>query len=455
VIAPTIAINKVRTQLYLPIIYQDDLFDPGDWYRPAGNNEWSFGTDQGDDWLDIVADFTSDLALKFKYLQYGDLRDPFFFKLGNLDTFTVGHGLIMRNYANDSEFPAVRRVGLNLGIDFGSAGFEAVVNDLADVQIVGGRLYFRPAGEAVPLALGASGIVDLYAARDLDEASPGVDWDDVIGDPMLVNVGLDVEFVLIERDLLSAVLFADIAGMMPYYREDGAGVVDGIDYSAIDQGLATDTLWVDGRPRNYGWIAGILGNSGPLDYRAEYRYYTGAFLPSIFDNIYDRQRGSYARRVARYTVDPEADEFDLLTMGIYGEAGWTWEKVFAFSVGYLWPFTIDNGSWEPAEMDYLHVEARLEHGVVPFVNIAAAIAYDRYFFVPMLLGGRADDGNAYGFFDANTVVTSTLWYGVSPTVDIVFIATTALARDADGNIVYDGDMPELATTISIETQIHF
>ena len=189
VISPTIAVNKLKVQLYLPIIYQDDLFNPNDWYEPAGNNEWSFGTDQGGAWFDIVADFASDLALKFKYLQYGDLRDPFFVKLGNLNTFTVGHGLIMRNYANDSEFPAVRRVGLNLGVDFGGGGFEAVVNDLADVQIAGGRLYARPAGEAVPLALGVSGIVDLYAARELGEESPGVDWEDLIGDPMLINVG--------------------------------------------------------------------------------------------------------------------------------------------------------------------------------------------------------------------------------------------------------------------------
>ncbi len=448
VISPTIAVNKVRMQLYLPIIYQNDLFNPNDWYEPAGNNEWSFGTDQGGDWFDIAADFAGDVALKFKYLQYGDQRDPFFFKLGSLNTFTVGHGLIMRNYANDSEFPAVRRVGLNLGADLGAVGFEAVANDLADLQIVGGRVYFRPAPKALPVAFGASGIVDLYPARGMGEAGPGVKWEDLIGDPMLINLGLDLDYGLIEKDLLSVVLFADIAGMLPYYREDGL-------VAGIDKGFATDVLWVDGKPRNYGWIAGVLGNVGPLDYRAEYRYYTGAFIPSIFDNIYDRQRGAYAQRIARYTVDPEADEFDVLTLGIYGEAGWTWEKVFSFSVGYLWPFTVDRGTWKPAEMDYLHAEAKLERGVVPVVNVAAAIAYDRYFFVPMLLGGRAEDGNAYGFFDANTVVKGTLWYGVSPTVDIVFIATTALARDADGNVIYDGDRPELATTISIETQIHF
>jgi hypothetical protein len=454
VISPTISVNKLKMQLYLPVIYQDDLFNPNDWYEPRGNNEWSFGTDQGDDWIDIAGDFAADLALKFKYLQYGDQRDPFFFKLGNLNTFTIGHGLIMRNYANDSEFPAVRRVGLNLGADFRTIGFEAVVNDLADIQIAGGRLYLRPTPETFPLAIGVSGIVDLYPARGLGEVPgmPGTDWKDVIGDPMLINTGLDLEYALIRTDPLSVVLFGDIAGMMPYYRKDGAGP-----YAAISEGLDTDTLLVDGKLRNYGWIAGALGNAGPVSWRGEYRYYTGAFVPEIFNNIYDKERGRYAQNAALFSADPAADQFDVLTMGIYGEAGWTWEKVFSFSAGYFWPFTIEGGRWKPAEMDYLHMQARLERGVIPFVNVAAAVAYDRYYFVPLLLGGRAGDGSRYGVFDANTVVTSTLWYGISKTVDLVFIATTALARDADGNILYedDGTTPKLATTIAIETQIHY
>jgi hypothetical protein len=450
VIAPTIAINKLKTQLYLPIIYQDDMFNPNDWYKPRGNNEWSFGSDQGDNLQEIALDFVSDLALKFKYIQYGDQLDPFFFKLGNLNNFTVGHGLIMRDYANDSEFPAVRRVGIDVGMDFKTVGFEAVVNDLADVQIAGGRVYLRPTPDTFPLAIGATGIVDLYPARGVyDLLTPGVELSDEIGDPMLINLGLDLEYRLINRDWLAVVLFGDVAGMLPYFRDD-------VPLFGIDQGLASDVLWVDGQPRNYGWIAGVLGNVGPLEYRGEYRYYTGAFRPAIFDNAYDRMRGQYALETAAYVADPGDPQFDLITMGIYGEAGWKWEKVFSFTAGYFWPFTVEDGNWEPADQDYLHMEARLERGVIPFVNVAAAVSYDRYYFVPMLFGGHMPAGGpAYALFDANTVVKSTLWYGVSKTVDLVFIATTALARDEDGNIVYDDGAPKLATAVSIETQIHF
>ena len=154
-------------------------------------------------------------------------------------------------------------------------------------------------------------------------------------------------------------------------------------YAAIDQGLATDTLWVDGGLRNYGWIAGVLGNVGPLDYRGRVQVLHRA--RSCPRSSTTSTTGSAAPTPSGSPATPSTPRptsSTCLTMGIYGEAGWTWEKVFSFSVGYLWPFTIDGGAWKPAEMDYLHAEAKLERGVIPFVNIAAAIAYDRYFLVP-------------------------------------------------------------------------
>ena len=73
-----------------------------------------------------------DLALKVKYLEYGNQQfDPFFIKVGNLASFTLGHGMLMNDYANDSEFPAVRKVGLDLGMNVAnkeSFGFELLAN---------------------------------------------------------------------------------------------------------------------------------------------------------------------------------------------------------------------------------------------------------------------------------------------------------------------------------------
>ncbi|GAH63072.1 unnamed protein product, partial [marine sediment metagenome] len=179
------------------------------------------------------------------------------------------------DYANDSDFPAIRRIGVNLGMDFTTVGFEAVINDLAEAEIFGGRFYIRPAAPAFPLAIGLSGIVDVNPAKDLP---PGTTADE-LGNPMLVNAGLDVDLPIMENGFLSLILFADVAGMMPYYRTDGSG-----DYLDINRGLAWDTLVVtepEFRLQNIGFATGLLGNVGPVDYRLEYRYYTGTFIPAI------------------------------------------------------------------------------------------------------------------------------------------------------------------------------
>ena len=74
---PTFNIGQLKTALYLPIIYQGDMFNSADYYRPLGNNEWSFGTDQGSNVGNILSDLGRDLLLKIKYIEWGRPRDPF------------------------------------------------------------------------------------------------------------------------------------------------------------------------------------------------------------------------------------------------------------------------------------------------------------------------------------------------------------------------------------------
>ncbi len=88
VLSPAFNAEKFRMSLYLPIIYIN-LFDGGTWYKPRGNNEWSFGTDQSG-WQDIISDIWMDLWLKIRYIEYGDAEwDQFYLKLGNLNTMSL------------------------------------------------------------------------------------------------------------------------------------------------------------------------------------------------------------------------------------------------------------------------------------------------------------------------------------------------------------------------------
>ncbi len=453
ILQPVIKFDDFRLVLYLPIIYQSNMFDPQDWYQPDGNNEWSFGSDPKykDDLGGRIGDIFADLILKIKSLEYGQLRDDFFIKLGNLDDITIGHGLIMRDYANDSEFPAIRRLGFNLGMDFNTVGFELMCNDLAQAargkpEIMGARFYVRPAGKSFPLAFGLSAVVDLNPANSLE----GYTGPTTTGDPVFFNFGLDTEFPLVETDAFGLVLFADVACMLPYFREKVAG--------GIDSGFAFDAIWHgpsgDETLSNYGIAAGLLGNVGEFDWRLEARYSTGMFKPAFYNALYDRLRGPYIYDVIDYLLNPGTAENMASTFGIYGEGKYTWEKVLSFTAGYLLPLNLEDGNVTMGDDDYLILQFTLEPGVIPVVGIYFQISYERTRFIQTLAEGEQNNLN---LFDENTVIKTAVGYPLTENINIIFYLTSSLMRDTEtGDIVYDGSgRPKVATTISFETQISF
>ena len=63
--------------------------------------------------------------------------------------------------------------------------------------------------------------------------------------------------------------------------------------------------------------------------------------------------------------------------------------------------------------------------------------------------------NNLNLFDANTVLKTVIGYPLSENVHLIFYLTTALRRNTAGEIIYASGRPEVATTISFETQISF
>ena len=51
---------------------------------------------------------------KIYYVRWGQPYDKFYFKAGALDTYTLGHGILVNNYSNIIERPQIRRIGLNM-----------------------------------------------------------------------------------------------------------------------------------------------------------------------------------------------------------------------------------------------------------------------------------------------------------------------------------------------------
>jgi len=457
VIQPTINLGKLKMALYLPIIYQKNMFDPADWYKPNGNDEWSFGTDIGwsDKPLDAFVDAASDLFLKFKYIEYGrPLDDPFFIKIGNLNSFTVGHGLVMRDYANDTEFPAVRRLGLNLGLDNGGWGFEALTNDLAQPEVFGGRLFIRPIPD-FKLAFGLSAVLDLAPASIFDSAVGGAEE---YGDPVFIASGVDMDLPIIARNAVFGLrFFADAAAMIPYVRNTpSAGP-----YTGMEAGLRYDMVYADGALKNWGAAAGFMGNVLFIDWRLEYRYFTGAFRPAFFDSGYERARAERVLEWAGYLSGDQDISQAPSVMGVYGEGGSSlFNDKINLTFGYFWPWSPDLALDQQAAManDYFKAVLTVKKGIVPIIDLSGSIAYERKNFVPTLAGWS---GAGVTLFDENTVFSGELVMPVpgAPNLDLAFIVNTVIAREANGDVIYrdpgTDTIPKIVPAITLETRLHF
>ncbi len=425
IVQPTFNIGKLKLSLYLPVVYQTDLFDPNDWYHPDGNDEWSFGTDQVAI-EDIAMDILSDFFLKIRYIEWGQQRDPFFFKVGNINNMTLGHGILMRDFSNDADFPTVRKVGLNLGAEGKAVGFETVIDDLAKPEIFGGRFFFRPIGK---FGIGFSSIIDINPDTAAQTTVPP--------DTMFLTASADLDFPIVESDLLSFIFFSDIAGMVPYM--DGQFKYDMI-YDTSQTQFAMSNF------RNFGWNAGLFGNILFVDYRLEYRYFDGEFKPSFFNSSYDRLRGTYIDSINAYLSNPTPTE---PVMGIYGEGGFTlFEKINA-TIGYMWPWDKNGFSDE----DEFLFEVEILPGTIPVLDIYGSIAYHRTKFIPTLL--KKGTGADLTLFDAYTSFTGEFVYPLAPTLDLAAIVSTSAKTDGAGNIVYKNGYPEIVPVITIETRIGF
>ncbi len=467
VLEPTFTLGKLKMALYLPIIYQSNMLDPGDWYKPAGNDEWSFGTDQGGDPYRVAADIARDVLLKFKYIEYGRQRDPFFLKLGNLEDITVGHGLVMRDFANDADFPAVRRVGVDIGVDGAGGGFEAMVNDatpnivngtIYPPDIFGGRLYVRPI-PGFRGALGISAVVDLNPAKDFfDPLGGGAAGPGAAGNPIFINPGVDLDLPFVESDFFGLVLFADAAVLVPYFRS----VPTDVTYASIPQGFALNAVYDSSASmpvKNWGAAAGFFGNLIIPDFtwRLEYRYFTGTFQPQFYDSGYEQNRNQYVLNVLNYLLDPASSAWNNINMGIYGEGGFKLNKLFALKLGYFWPWTINSstGAWgpDPNNPDHLVASFEIEKGVIPIVNVWGSVSYER---TSVFAGGNIPSSFQNALFGPNTVLIAQINYPVSPIMDVSLLYTTTPVMDSNGQLHYSGNnvLPDMTTTLSITTAIH-
>lgn len=438
ILAPEIKLERFKMGLYLPIVYSKDLFDPENWYKPAGNNEWSFGFDQsfGDDWLARGQDFLSDLLLKIKYIELGKQgEDDLFFKMGNLNTMTLGNGSLMRNYANDEDFPTVRRIGINSGVSFGPVGMEIVLDDAADLSIIGGRI-FTDLVPSVGLRLGVSGLVDL---------KPDANSPISLGKPLLTVGGIDVRWARLDLGILSASFFTDFGTVLPYYQEAVGSVGSGFAWDVINRG---------GSLKNFGVSTGVFGKVLIADYRLDFRWNQGLFKNNLFGATYNRTKAEYVTSLTKYALGLSPDIDDTNTFGVYGEANLDFFGLAKAKAGYYLPVTLTGNNLSYSNNDQLVVKLEIEKGTIPMIDLFGSISYERTNFFPTLLGWMKTEVN---LFDINTTFKGELLYSVFDNLDLAVVVSTSIARDLQGKIIYltDGYTPRIIPTITVETRVSF
>ncbi len=446
VLSPRFDWGEFSFALYLPVICKGNIFDPDSYYRPAGNNEWDFGFVSGD-W--DAHDFYRDLMLKIKYAQWGSKGKPIYARIGNLEGVTIGHGLVMSGFDNNVDFPAVRRLGLELEMDFETSGFQAMTDDCTDPRILGGRVYFRPFG-GYRAEIGMSLVADINSLADYtilgEDAAP------LFGRPIFIIPGLDMEFPFAKSESFSISGFADFAVRVPYLQSD----TDPLTSVSVPAGFRWNAIWDQDSERalkNYGIMTGVFGKASSVDFRLDYRYYTGAFRPALYDAMYSRDSVQSVMGNLLYLDDPSNSFFNRVGMAIYAEAGVTLKEAIGLKIGYLWPWQVDTGgNLGRDDYDRLVVKITLPKGAIPNFGLSGFISFERNCFISTINGTAESDD----FFDANTVVRAQLSYAVIPSMDLVLLYTTMAGRDSSGTVTYSDTsaLPEMDWVLYIGAEIH-
>jgi len=303
----------------------------------------SNGDIRKEDWDDF-----EDYVNKIYYLRYGQRGDSFYGKLGGFKSYTLGHGLVMKDYSNMLRYPSVRQIGVQLGGKLPAAGMtaEMFTSNAVKNEILAGRLTIKPLNNTeIPLfknlTFGGTVAHDRNQVKgllDSDEDNYPDHFDDYPFDEDWHN---EVDYEIDEWLEAYISINGDSTGFNNwFYEEDGyidcqrnspfseLGEDDitviGVDYELP---LVTNNLFY---LSHYGEAAQILDhNMGfiwPGFYskflifhmNLEFRIYQDDFMPAFFDQLYDEQRAVVYTDIDSVLTKESLLEYMTKSQGWYG-----------------------------------------------------------------------------------------------------------------------------------------
>ena len=264
-------------------------------------------------------DFYSYLRL-IRYVRYGNKNDPFYARLGTLDYSRIGHGYIMYMYRNSASYD-LRKVGVELDVDFQKFGFESMYSDVGAASLLGLRGYVRPLQYTDAASIPVIGGLETGAtlASDFNE-NANKTWGDLVGTTRLAEesgalsiLGFDVGLPLLSHEIVRSTLYADYAKIISY----GSGAAAGVSLGLRGLGLLT------------------------IDAKYERRFVGSQFLPSYFDAFYERDRYQVLdtnRFMSKAQFLKNAPSYD----GYFGEVFISILNTFNIIGGYQSPVGVRN-----------------------------------------------------------------------------------------------------------------
>jgi len=258
-----------------------------------------------DEWKDYVN--------KILFLRFAQKGDPFYFKVGSIASYTLGHGLIMKKYSNMLMYPNVKKQALEIGFSLGKFSLDVFNANVIENDILAGRFAFRPFSR---FEIGVSGAVDLDQFNGMIDQDKD-DYPDIYDDLPQDKDYYDKD-QKDQDDIKVAYIAAhgDDSGFTDWFQTyylNGHKTVDdvrqegskrivevGVDYNLdIIQG---DVFYLQNygefaQVLNYGFgliFPGFFAKFSIFDINLEFRHFRDQFMGPHFDNLYDQNRISWA-----------------------------------------------------------------------------------------------------------------------------------------------------------------
>ena len=287
---PDVSFGKIGIGLDLVVLYNPYATDTGSQFLAEDGETW----DSPSTWLRLI-----------RYVSYAQPYDPFYFRLGELDYLTIGHGSIMSGYSNYDR----RGLRVNLRKSNNRYGVETMVNDLGNPLIFGGRLSYRPFlrpennNFLTRFELGGTYLTDI-------DPNPLED-----GEEPLIALGVDVGFPLIERSTFRLDLYNDFAvlnTLSPKPEDMFEDPEEPLEMESVEQEPtrrleSAPIAGEDATPaKEFAWGNAVgVGFTFPKAlFKLEYRVLGEEYIPSIFDYTYESAK----------SIAPEPEMPDFLDL---------------------------------------------------------------------------------------------------------------------------------------------